>query len=211
MQGNGLMSGFYKISGWISRFAYLNMLWIISSLLGLIIFGLFPATVSTFAVLREWIKEKDQVSVFHSFFTHYKKEFIKSNLLGIILSIIGFILYVDLKFIFHNHNGGWLIISSITVLVCIMFILMVLYVFPVYVTYQLSVFKIIQNSFLYMFVNPRVTIMMVAASITFYCAGLYFPGTTLIFGVSLYSFCIMWYSNRAFIGVQQKKDSLLGR
>lgn len=207
MQVNGLMGGVYKISVWITKFAYLNLLWILFTLFGLIIFGFFPASVSTFAVVRKWLKCKGEFSLFHFFFSYYKKEFIKSNLLGIILLGIAFILYVDMKFILQNHTGFWGVVSSITVLAIILFIFMVLYVFPVYVTYQISVIKIIQNSFLYMFVNPKVTFIMIAALITLFLGGMYFPGATFIFGGSLYSFCIMWYADQAFVHVQQKNTS----
>jgi uncharacterized membrane protein YesL len=202
---NGLLSGVYKFSTWITRFAYLNALWMLFSLVGLIIFGFFPATTAMFSIVREWIKGNDEHPIFSNFIQNYKKEFIKSNLLGLILLIIGLILYVNMKFLFLHNTGFWIIINSISVMVTVVYLLMSLYIFPVFVHYDFSLIRIIQNAFLYMLANLKQTIIMVAASVTLYYGTMFFPGVSLVFGSSLYSFCLMYYANRAFNHVDQKR------
>lgn len=85
----GIMGGFYRISEWIMRFAYVNILWIAFTLIGLVFLGFFPATASLFAVVRKWIQGNNEVPIFSFFWTNYKSSFLKSNILGISIVIIG--------------------------------------------------------------------------------------------------------------------------
>lgn len=83
----GFMRGFYSISEWVLRFAYVNVLWISFNLLGLIVFGFFPATIAMFTVVRKWVLKETDISVFNTFWFAYKKEFFKGNFLGFIISL----------------------------------------------------------------------------------------------------------------------------
>src|SRR5690625_7256835 len=87
--------GFYKAFDWIYRIAFLNVLWLLFSVVGPIIFGFFPATVAMFSIVRLSILQEN-VPIFHTFWTVYKRESIKSNLLALILSSIAYIFYFDL-------------------------------------------------------------------------------------------------------------------
>ena len=66
-------SGFiYNVLEWITRFAYLNLLWILFSLAGGVIFGFFPATIAMFAIAREWLKGNRNTN-FNTFWKHYRE------------------------------------------------------------------------------------------------------------------------------------------
>ncbi|WP_163538066.1 DUF624 domain-containing protein [Gracilibacillus sp. YIM 98692] len=205
---NGLMSGVYKYSLWISRLAFLNVLWVFFSLIGLIIFGFFPATVAMFSIVRDWVKGKDDQPIISTFIKNYRKELIKGNLLGMIILFIGLILIIDIRFLFHNNSGIWMIVNGVTVMVTVIYLLTVLYVFPVFVQYELKLIDNIKNAFFYMLANPKATFMMVAATITLYLGMVYFPAVAFIFGGSLYAFCLMYYANQSFVHVEQKKTTI---
>ncbi len=64
---SGFIDGYYRFAVWVTKFAYLNLLWIAFSLLGLGLFGLFPATAAMFAVVRKWINGEKDIPVFHVF------------------------------------------------------------------------------------------------------------------------------------------------
>jgi uncharacterized membrane protein YesL len=207
MQSNGYVGGFYLLCTWVSKLAYLNVLWILFSLFGVIFLGLFPSTVALFVVAREWINRNSDTPIFSTFWRTFKTEFIKSNLLGGILFVIGFILFVDMQFFFNNNTGVWMIINTITVMTCICYILMILYILPIYVHFDLSIIKIIQNSFLYMIGNIKVTIMMILVAITLSLSALYIPRAIFVFGGSIYAIGFMWFAKKAFRSVQQKKEN----
>ena len=49
---------FYAITEYVMQLAYINLLWILFTLLGFGIFGLFPSTAALFAVTNEWVTEQ---------------------------------------------------------------------------------------------------------------------------------------------------------
>jgi uncharacterized membrane protein YesL len=59
------------------KLAYLNLLWIVFSVGGLIVFGSIPASVSLFTIVRKWLINKEtDLPIFHTFFQNYKNEFL---------------------------------------------------------------------------------------------------------------------------------------
>src|SRR5690625_6922967 len=77
----------------IMRLAYVNLLWILFTILGLGIFGIFPATIALFAVTRKWVMGDRDIPVFSTFWQTFRKEFLKSTLLGWVLFVIGYMIY----------------------------------------------------------------------------------------------------------------------
>src|SRR5690625_1006749 len=89
----------FRVCEIICKMAYVNVLWIIFTLFGLVAFGFFPSTVALFAVTRKWIMGEHSIPVFTTFWSVFRQEFFKSTWLGIGLFIIGYILYIDLAYL----------------------------------------------------------------------------------------------------------------
>ena len=83
----GFMRGVYSVSEWVMKFTYVNILWITFSILGLFVLGLFPATTAMFAVIRKWVLKLPDIPTFKTFTSAYKKEFLKSNVIGLMFSL----------------------------------------------------------------------------------------------------------------------------
>src|SRR5699024_1499262 len=77
-------SKLYNILEWITKFAYVNLLWFVFTLAGGIILGFYPATVAMFAMVRDWLRGKSDLPVLKTYWNYYKTDFFKSNLLGLI-------------------------------------------------------------------------------------------------------------------------------
>lgn len=205
MEARGLTGGFYWLCHWITRLAYLNVLWIGFSIAGLVIFGLFPSTAGMFAVTRKWVAGEPDVAVFQVFWRTFKKEFMKSNLLGFIYVMIGFILIWDLKY-FASQEG--IIYQSITMAILpLLFVYMVstMYIFPMFVHYEAKTLQHIKNSILIAVVVPARTIGMVMGSIGLIFTVLYFPKLLLFFSGSLLSLIIMKSAYHSFEKVDELK------
>jgi len=196
--------GFYKAFDWIYRIAFLNVLWLLFSVVGLIIFGFFPATVAMFSIVRRSIL-KENVPIFHTFWTVYKREFIKSNLLGLILSIIAYIFYVDLIFL-KSTSGLIQLLYAPMLVMSFIYILMLLYVFPVYVQYDIKVLQVIKNSFLIMVLYPFFTIIMIIVGLITTYFMFQIPSSLIFFSGSLMAFIIMGCANLAFRKNEQKLE-----
>ena len=80
---DGFLRKIYDISAWITRLMYVNLLWILFMLAGLIVMGVFPSTTAMFSVTRKWILGETDTPVFHTFWKAYKQNFLQSNLVGL--------------------------------------------------------------------------------------------------------------------------------
>ncbi|KKI90221.1 hypothetical protein WQ54_19745 [Bacillus sp. SA1-12] len=207
MQMNGLAGGFYKISEWVMKLAYVNLLWMLFSLIGLIVFGIFPATAAMLAVIRKLIMGDTDIPVFKTFFAAYKKEFLKSNMIGILMFVVGYILYFDLTIV-REATGMIRLLYLPLLMIFLGYVLTSLYVFPVFVHYETKIFQVLKNSFLIMILHPLSTIMMVVGAIAIYSLMITIPGLIPIFSGSLFAFVIMWSALIAFSKIEKKQETI---
>lgn len=79
MDTTGMTGKLYQACQWISRLAYLNLLWLIFISVGLVIFGVAPSTVAMFTIIRKWIQGEREMPIFSTFIEIFKREFWTSN------------------------------------------------------------------------------------------------------------------------------------
>ncbi|MCC3355895.1 YesL family protein [Bacillus sp. REN16] len=203
---NGFMGGIYKLCEWIMRLAYINLVWILFTILGLGFLGFFPATISMFTIVRKWLMGFDEIPVFKTFWDSYKKDFLKGNLLGVFILVAGYILYIDIHFL-RSTDSFINVLYYPTLLLCLGFILTLCYVFPTFVHFNVTVFQVVKNSFLIMLMNPLSTIMMVIGSLTIYMLMTTLPGLIPLFGGSALAFVIMWSAFLAFTRIERQRQT----
>ncbi|CAM4078219.1 YesL family protein [Lederbergia lenta] len=161
---SGFMEGLYRACDWIMKLTILNILWISFSLLGLILFGIFPATAAMFAVVRKWAMAEMDVSIFQTFWQSYKKEFVKGNLLGAIITICSIVLYIDFHFLQVATNSAIKMLFIPFWIIVFLFICTLFYVFPMFVHYNMKIREVLKNSFFIMVMNPLRTLIMLVSS-----------------------------------------------
>lgn len=201
---NTTSSYIYLALEWITRLAYLNFLWVVFSLLGGILFGFYPATVSMFAVCREWLKGNTDLPLFKTFWNFYKKEFIKSNLLGVFISVLLLVIVLDIFYIQSSPDEqlNWTYIPLFAFMLLIT--LFLFYLFPVFVHYDIKVPHVIKNAFLLMLVNPLATAGIIFCLVPLFYLMTLLPALAFLFGGSLYAFLTMWMTMHAFTKTQEK-------
>lgn len=209
MDTSGFMESLNKLLEWISRLAWLNLLWISFSLLGLVIFGFFPATVAMFAVVRKWMLGNDEMSIFKTFWTAYKREFIKSNILGVIIVAIGLILYIDLQFVQLSGNSFVSILYIPFFIITLIFISMLFYIIPIFVHYDMKLSQVMKNSFFVMIMNPLSTFYMLIGSFGIIFVLSYAPPICLLYSGNLLALFIMKPAINAFEKINQKSQLLI--
>lgn len=206
MQMGGLMGGFYRISEWVWRLFYVNILWLLFLFPGLIIFGFFPSTAAMFAVTRKWVRGEPDIPVFKTFWQSYKTEFVKSNIIGLILLLVIYVFYIDFQFIQISTTGFIRYLHIPLIVILFISALVGLYVFPVFVHYDIKMFQVFKNSFLLMIMFPFVTILMVVACIGVYWIMLRVPGLIPIFGGSLIVYVLTFGANLTFNRLEMKAE-----
>lgn len=194
---------------WFVKMAFLNMLWLIFSALGLVVIGFFPALVATFTIVRKWLVGEVDIPIFKTFWRTYKKEFIRSNILGYVLTIFGVILYVDILIFNASSNTFVNLLSIPLVIITMVYLLTLFYIFPTFVHYEMKLVQVIKNAFLVMILNPFPTIIMLLGTIGITFVSLTFQALVPVLSVSLLSLTLMMPSIRAFNKITEKQAKFL--
>lgn len=206
MEMNGIMNVLYRFCQWVTRLVYLNLLWGAFIILGLGVFGFFPATTAMFAVIRKWIMGDTDNPVMKTFWTFYKKEFMKSNLLGMILCLTGYMLYMDYYFL-QGASGLIKLLTYPLILVILLFLFMLLYVIPISVHYEITTWKALKTSLLFVIMHPFVTITMAASCYIIYLIMKLIPGLIPLLGGSIITYILMAPTYYVFRKNQQKQET----
>lgn len=205
---NVTSSFLYNVVEWITKFAYLNALWILFTLLGGIIFGFYPSTISMFAIVREWLKGETDIPLFSTFWKHYRDEFFKSNLLGIFVTLVGVVIALDIFYI-HSTDSDLLTWTYLPLFAFMfLFIMFLFYLFPSFVHFDLTLGQVIKNSFFIMLINPIKTLLICLCLLPFFYLVSLLPAIGFIFGGSVYAFISMRFSLHAFQKVSEKQEAL---
>lgn len=206
---NSTKNFIYQITEWITRFAYLNLLWIAFTLLGVIVLGLFPATTAMFSVCRKWLRGQTDVPVFRTFWDYYRRDFVKSNVMGLFIWLVAALIAADI-FYLMALDAVQLSWTSIPLFAFMLLVLMFLfYLFPTFVHYDIKVTQVLKNSFLIMLINPIHSLLIFLCLVPLFLIMQAFPALAFIFGASSYAFITMWISLNAFNKTAEKSTSEL--
>jgi uncharacterized membrane protein YesL len=206
VNGTNTANRIYSATEWIAKFAYVNLLWIGFSLAGLVILGVFPATISLFTVIRKWVMGERDIPLFQTFLVTYKTEFFRSNGLGLLVAIISALIVLDLIFMKNLGNGFTNAIQIPLYMFMFAAVMTMFYLFPVYVHYELKLIQTIKNSFLIMLINPLENLVIIVGIGAMFFVVKFIPGLGFFFGGSLSAAIIMASSYLAFNKVDKKKQ-----
>jgi uncharacterized membrane protein YesL len=198
MEMNRLLTGIYNLCRWITHFAYLNILWILFTLVGAVVLGIVPSTVAMFAVARKTAMGEEDIPVFKTFWRTYRTEFIRANGLGLLLTAIGLIWYFDLHF-FRQFDGIlFTILNYLMMMMGLVYFILLLYIFPVFVHYDLKIYQYVTHALKIGFLKPMTIVFMLVGSLCTYYFLIYLPGLIPIFGISFFVYFNMWVAYKSF-------------
>src|SRR5690625_197093 len=196
---HGFIAGYYKFSVWAMRLAYVNLLWIVFTILGLGIFGFMPATTGMFAVIRRWNMGDDEISIFATFWQSYKQEFIKVNILGILLFAIGYLLIVEFQILRMQESVLYQIVSFGVLVSLFIYTIVLTYFFPIFVHFNLKITDYLKWPFIIGIIHPILTVVLIGGmAVLYYIALMTVPAILFFFGGSITAFIIMWGASKSF-------------
>lgn len=208
MERNWTDTRLYTVTDWIMKLAYINLLWLLFTFAGVVIFGLMPATIALFTIVRQWLEKEGDLSVFKTFFTVFKREFFKANFIGLILAIVGYVLYIDFVYLGVVHGYVHTFLATALVFISLWFAAMVMFIIPVYVHYDLPLLKYFNYAFIISLINPHIVIFMGLLIALTYRLFARIPGLTLFFFASTMATIMMWCALLAFRRMEKKKQVL---
>lgn len=195
----GFVNGYYNLCVWITRLAYVNVLWVMFSLLGLIVFGFMPATSAMFAVIRKWIMGENDIAIFNTFWKAYRKEFFKSNLLGYILLVVGYVLSIEFQILRAQDSLIYLITSFGVIALFLLYFIILLYFFPILVHFNLKTTQYIKWPFIIGMIHPILTIFLIVGVLFInYITFITIPALLFFFGGSVSALILMWGASQTF-------------
>ncbi|MDQ0195880.1 YesL family protein [Paenibacillus wynnii] len=204
MEFKGAMGGLYRITEWISRIAFGNILWAFCSIpflftavlkiimmaseqggpneqitlnwvLGITApFTVFPATAALFTLVRKWVMGNTDVSTFRTFFQGYKENYVKSMLGGLIYSLLFVVMYVDVT-VYMTQMSSFKIVGILMLVLMIILFVSMFNFFSIIVHYQMTFKEVVSNSILLTIARPiRVFSTLIAGAFLVYI-GLKYP------------------------------------
>lgn len=188
---------------YIMKIAYLNLLWIVFSVLGLLVFGIVPSTIAMFAVVRKVIQNSD-VKITRFFWRTYKSEFIKGNFIGYILLVTGLLIGADIVFL--NYQSGLIQNLFFFVLIVLMFVYTIVLInfIPVYVHYDLKLFAYLKQALFIGILRFWVSSIMVLALLAVWIIMYFLPGLAIFFFGSFSAYVLMFVAYRNFAFLEEK-------
>ncbi|GKU81871.1 YesL family protein [Niallia sp. NCCP-28] len=196
----------FTLCDWIAKLAYINLLWFLFMAAGLFIFGFMPATAALFAIVRKWLMKETDIPIWKTFYTVYKDEFRKSNILGLILAAWGALIYADFQFLLSTEGVIRLAMTTTLLLIaCSHFIILIL-IFPVYVHYNLTIIGYLKYSLLLGLLNFHIVLLILAGLSAAVFLLLYFPGLIPIFAAVSISCILMSGGSYCIIRVQKRQN-----
>jgi uncharacterized membrane protein YesL len=211
MEMSGLMGGFLRISEWIMRLAYANLVWLLFTLMGGIILGIFPATIALFTLTRKWLRGEPDTPVFATFFKTFKQEFLKGNLFALIFVAIAYVLFIDLQYLSIVTGHLYSFLFFVFVLVALLFVILFMYFFPVYVHFQLPFIHYLKYALLIGMTNLHLTIGTGIILALLYYLFMLIPGLVPFFSISIPAYVMMWSASTAFKLLERKREKILAK
>jgi uncharacterized membrane protein YesL len=181
---NGMADGIYKLSEWFMRFAYINILFILFSVIGLVIFGVGPAFVAMLTVIKKWYS-KEEFPVFKTYMNVFKSEFVQGNKLGVSCIAIGTILFVNFGIIQQFEPILRLMLTSAMVMLVVLYLMTFIYLFPLRVKQKLPIGKCIKYGFIVGVTHPLYFFIWVVGMAIIYQTFRVIPGLIPFYGFSV--------------------------
>lgn len=201
--------GFYRFLEWLMWIMYLNMLWILTSLLGLIVLGIFPSTLGLVVTIRKWCIENEDIKFTRTYFKAVKQYFLKANFVGYLLMFIGYVLVVDFHWISQDTSVFRLLFFVLFLLLAICFIIILLYIFPVLAHFDVTLWRAFKHAIVIGLFSPFLTVTVMVTLFLSQYLWRYIPGLLPVVGVSFIFYLITRLSLLAFKRFELKQQQLV--
>ncbi|PAV31166.1 hypothetical protein CIL05_00455 [Virgibacillus profundi] len=189
---------------WLTRLVHVQLIWILFCLVGLVIGGLFPATIGMFAIIRKQIRGEHDFPVFKTFLNLFKSAFVKANLLGWGMVLLGVSIYYYLQLFGQLGGVASIALVAIVFTLALLYLMTMLFIIPVYVHFDVSVPEVVKHAGIIAVSHPLHVLLMVAAYIAFWFGMSWFPVLLPFIGFSMLAYFLMRIAYAAFTSVEKK-------
>lgn len=197
-----------RVLGWHTRIgdaglrlAYLQLLWLVHTLLGAVVFGAYPATAAVFAVLRRdrmqaegWAGTADRGPLWREFHAAWRSELVSANVIGVVLTAGWAVVVYDHRLLRAVDMGvAGPALQGVLWLLTLLLLVMSSTVFVLHAHFAESPGRILRRSAVLTIARPLLALM--CAAVLAVALGLYYvlPGLGIVFGAVAPAFAIVAY------------------
>lgn len=202
------MDGISNLFEWIAKLAYLNLLWILFSVVGLGVLGVGPATVSVFTVIRQWLYSDGDFSIWKTFLETYRQEFWRANGLTLLIVPVCLFIFVDFAVIRTLPTSFLIdfIVFPAVIILTFITIVAISYLFATYVHFNVPFWVNVKYALLIAGLYPLSSLFILAGLFIFAMIAFIIPAIIPFYAVSVPAFIIQTSALRAFrkLASQQK-------
>ncbi|WP_445505955.1 YesL family protein [Niallia sp. 03190] len=175
-------------------------------ILGIVLlpFVAVPTTVAALAIARRYVKGDDAFPFFKAFWNYYKREYVKSMVLGCLNAIVLIVFYLALRY-YAGLSSPLAIVFYVLVILTPFFFL---YVYSFLVDQELPLKAYLYNTIFLLLMHPLNTILMILnVLVAAYILWVALP-PLLIFILPGLSVLIVTYFYQKSMGVEIKKQEI---
>ncbi|MFD2044214.1 YesL family protein [Ornithinibacillus salinisoli] len=172
---SGFMGGLFNLAEWIMRITITNVLWMISNLpilfivimmvltpssLAITIMAIplailmpllfFPTVSAVFAMVRDWIMNKDQSSLTMTYWKYVKENYKTSFTYGSVITLAWIVWTIDFYFFYQQNN----LLGMVMVLIGLWLFVFTINHFCIRVHFHMTIKESIKNAFFITIGNP---------------------------------------------------------
>lgn len=181
---------FWNFMGKITDVACMSLLWLITSLP---VFTIGASTAAFYSFTLDAVQDEEG-RVWSSYFSAFRENFKKATVLWLMQLVLTVFLLVNLYAAWHFYLAKGIVgLVLLSLALCGLFVCVGtgLYLYPIVVSYDFPVKKVIADSFIMAVGNPHVTIsvmliFLLAGAATVWISGLFFFWTGLAVFFSSY-------------------------
>lgn len=196
---SGWRGKLYWFAELVMMLAVAQLLWIGLTLLGAVVFGVTPATVGMFHVMRKRLQGEDDLkTLVRNYWQTYKNEFVTSNKIGIVLIVLGYFLVLNFRIVSTIGGMHGLVMLALLSMVLLLYVVLLMNIFPVFTHYELPFTRYFSTSILLSISFPVQALLSVIGLYGLYRLYLFIPGLLPFFGISLTVLFLSWMSSGIF-------------
>lgn len=171
----------------------LNLLWLAVCLP---VVTIYPSTTAMFGVVRKWVR-KDEPGLFGSFFTLLRENFKQSLWIGLVWTLTGGFLALDLYLTGQMPTALRIPLSLALAFLGFLYLFTSVYLFPVMVNYDLNWTRVLRNSLLLSLSQLTTTLQCLLVVALMGALFVLLPASILVLG-STAAYLIYWLCDRSF-------------
>lgn len=195
---------------WIARLAYLNLLWLLFTLAGLVVFGFFPAAAAGYQITRDWVQtpQTRDRPLFRRFAALFRANLIPANIAGAVLVPIAALLVTALRLAWASSGAAWQVPAvGLAVIASVAFLGGIVHLPFLAAHIDAPARALVRSSWLYALAHPGTTVFICAAwvGVSFLLGA--FPAAALFFSFSPVALLTALLDVRGFRRLEQRHAS----